>query len=35
MVIWIIGVSGSGKSFFAKRLYQNLKQKEKNYLDRW
>ena len=25
MVIWIIGVSGSGKSFFAKKLYQKLK----------
>jgi len=29
MVIWIIGVSGSGKSFFAKRLYQKLKLKRK------
>ena len=29
MVIWIIGVSGSGKSFFAKRLNQKLKIKRK------
>ena len=27
MVIWIIGVSGSGKSFFAERLYKKLKLK--------
>ncbi len=29
MVIWIIGLSGSGKSFFAKKLVDKLKKKKK------
>ena len=27
MVIWIIGRSGSGKSFFAKKIVNKLKKK--------
>ena len=30
MVIWIIGKSGSGKTFFAKHLFQFLKKKKIN-----
>ena len=29
MVIWIIGLSGSGKSFLAKKIYNELKKKRK------
>ena len=29
MVIWIIGKSGSGKSYLAKKIYNNLKVKKK------
>ena len=25
IVIWVIGVSGSGKSFFSKKLFKKLK----------
>ena len=30
MVIWIIGKSGSGKTYFSKHLIKNLKKKIKN-----
>ena len=30
MVIWLIGKSGSGKTFFAKRIYLHFKKKIKN-----
>ena len=29
MVIWIIGLSGSGKSFLANKIYKNLNKKRK------
>ncbi len=29
MVIWIIGKSGSGKSFITDKLYKKLKKKNK------
>ena len=29
MVIWIIGKSGSGKSYLAKKIYDNLRVKNK------
>ena len=29
MVIWVIGLSGSGKTFFSERLFKNLKKKNK------
>ena len=33
MVIWIIGQSGSGKTFLAKKLYNKMKLKKKIHLD--
>ena len=32
MVIWLIGISGSGKTTIGKNLYNNLKKKHKNLL---
>lgn len=32
MVIWIIGLSGSGKTYLAKNLYKSLKKKNKTFL---
>ena len=29
MVVWIIGLSGSGKTFFAKKIFENYKNKKK------
>ena len=29
MVIWLIGLSGSGKSFFANKIFKSLKKKNK------
>ena len=29
MVVWLIGLSGSGKSFFAKKFVSELKKKKK------
>ena len=29
MVIWVIGLSGSGKTTFANELYKSLKNKKK------
>ena len=28
MVIWIIGISGSGKSYLSKKIYANVKGKK-------
>ena len=30
MVVWIIGLSGSGKTFFAKKIFENYKNKKNN-----
>ncbi len=32
MVIWIIGLSGSGKTFFSKKIYEKIKNKNKTIL---
>ena len=32
MVIWLIGISGSGKSTIGKKLYKELKKKYSNFL---
>jgi len=32
MVIWIIGKSGSGKTFFAKKIFETLNKKKKCFL---
>ena len=29
MVIWLIGLSGSGKSFYADKIYKELQKKNK------
>ena len=29
MIVWIIGLSGSGKSFLANKIYKNLNKKRK------
>ena len=28
MVVWVIGISGSGKSFFAKKILNKIKGKK-------
>ncbi len=33
MVIWIIGLSGSGKSYLSKKIYTNINNKKKILLD--
>lgn len=33
MVIWIIGLSGTGKSYLANKIYKNLKYKKKIIVD--
>ena len=33
MVIWIIGKSGSGKTFISKKIFNSLKQKNKILID--
>ena len=33
MVVWIIGKSGSGKSFISKKIFNSLKQKNKILID--
>lgn len=33
MVIWIIGLSGSGKTYLAKKIFSNLKEKKKIIVD--
>tara|TARA_B110000027_G_C16107699_1_gene296106 strand:+ start:1436 stop:1921 length:486 start_codon:yes stop_codon:yes gene_type:complete len=33
MVIWIIGLSGSGKSYLSKKIYTNISNKKKILLD--
>ena len=30
MVIWIIGLSGSGKTHLAKKIFKDLEKKKKN-----
>ena len=35
MVIWIIGKSGSGKSYLAEKLKSNLAKKYKDKMGRW
>ena len=33
MVIWIIGLSGTGKSYLARKIFKNLKNKKKIIID--
>ena len=33
MVIWVIGQSGSGKTFFAKKIFAKLKTRNKIHID--
>ena len=32
MVIWLIGISGSGKSFYSKKIYNLIKKRKKTIL---